>query len=111
MLTIIKTLVVTGLVTLIASLAGGEVFSDAAKLGTNVGAMQYCADCCADDDDKKKYKLLRFKTLKEYGDLKSDEKAKALILRKKAEDEGEYLGKKLDKDRCDSIRKMLQLKY
>ena len=111
MFRIIKMLFVTGLVALIASSAGAEVFSDAAKLGANVGAMQYCADCCADDDDKKKYKLLRLKTLKEYGDLNSDEKAKALILRKKAEDDGDYLGKKLDKDRCDSIRKMLQLKY
>jgi hypothetical protein len=44
MLTIIKMLVVTGLVTIIASLAGAEVFSEAAKLGANVGAMQYCAD-------------------------------------------------------------------
>jgi hypothetical protein len=111
MLTIIKMFLVAGLLTIIASPGGAEVFSEAAKLGANVGAMKYCADCCADEDDEKKYKLLRLKTLKEYGDLESDEKAKALILRKKAEDDGDYLGQKLDKDRCDSIRKMLYLKY
>ena len=111
MLTIIKMLVVTGLVTMIASPVSAQLFSDAAKLGANVGAMKYCADCCADDDDEKKYKLLRLKTLKAFDDLPDDEKAKALIFRKKAEDDGDYLGKKLDKDRCDSIRKMLYLKY
>jgi hypothetical protein len=111
MLTIIKMFLVAGLLTIIASPGGAEVFSDAAKLGANVGAMKYCTECCADEDDEKKYKLLRLKTLKAFDDLPEDDKAKALILRKKAEDDGDYLGKKLDKERCDSIRKMLYLKY
>ena len=111
MLTIIKMLVVAGLVTMIASPVSAQLFSDEAQLGANAGAMKYCAECCADDDDKAKYGILKLKTLKAYDELGEEEKLKALIFRKKAEEEGDYLGKKLDKDRCDSIRKMLYLKY
>lgn len=51
-----------------------DVFSDAAELGANTGAMAYCGD-------------------------------------KFAEDDGDCLGKKLDRGRCTSLRKMLYLKY
>ncbi len=111
MLTTFRWLIVVGAFMIMASHFSAELFSDAAKPGANIGAMQYCEDNLADGDDKKKYKLLKLKTLKKYDELETDEKPKALIYRKKAEDDGEYLGKKLDKDQCDSIRKMLQLKY
>jgi hypothetical protein len=110
MLIAIRILIVVGLLMITAGPVSAKVFSESAKLGANTGAMKYCADNFANGNEKK-YKLLRLKTLKEYDGLESDEKAKALILRKAAEDKGEYLGDKLDKKRCDSIRKILQLKY
>ena len=88
-----------------------DVFSDAAELGANTGAMAYCGDKFADKDDDGKYKVLELKLLKEFGDLPDDQKAKALILKKAAEDDGDYLGKRLDEGRCASLRKMLYLKY
>jgi hypothetical protein len=97
--------------TLLSGAALADVFSEAAKLGANTGAMAYCGDNFADDDDKGRYKMIRLKLLGEFGDLPDDEKAKALILKKAAEDDGDYLGKKLDADRCTSLRKTLYLKY
>ena len=49
--------------------------------------------------------------LNDFGELEGEAKAKALVVRKLAENKGEYLGKKLTKDRCKSIRKILSLKY
>jgi hypothetical protein len=81
--------------TLLSGAALADVFSEAAKLGANTGAMAYCGDNFADDDDKGRYKMIRLKLLGEFGDL----------------DDGDYLGKKLDADRCTSLRKTLYLKY
>ena len=103
-------LVIALLATMAAGSANAAIFSDEAKLGANVGAMKYCEENFANGQESK-YKLLRLKTLKEYGELDSDQKIKALVMRKAAEDKGEYLGDKLDTDRCDSIRKLLFLKY
>jgi len=102
-----------GLVSILMLAAGvsADVFSEAAELGANTGAMAYCGDEFADDDDDGRYKLLELKLLKEFGDLPDDQKAKALVLKKAAEDDGDYLGKRLDRDRCTSLRKMLYLKY
>lgn len=87
-----------------------DVISDAAKIGANAGAMEYCEKRIARGDDKSKYKLLTISTFKEFDDLDSSDKAKALVYKKAAED-GDYLGDPLDEDRCDSLRKMLFLKY
>lgn len=96
---------------LLAGIASAGLFSESAKLGANLGAMQYCADRFAGDGDSTRYNLIKLKILDEYGNLPSDDKAKALLLRKKAEDEGDNLGDQLDAGRCDSIHKMLYLKY
>ena len=100
-----------GVMVVMSSGADADVFSDDAELGANTGAMAYCGDRFADEDDDGKYKLLELKLLKEFGDLPDDQKAKALVLKKAAEDDGDYLGKKLDRSRCTSLRKMLYLKY
>lgn len=84
--------------------------SDAAKIGANAGAMSYCKDEYAADDDKGKYNLLTIKTFGVFDELDSDSKVKAMVMKKAAED-GDYLGKPLTKDRCDSLRKTLYLKY
>ncbi len=84
--------------------------SDAGKLGANAGAMRYCRDNFKTEDDDGRYNILVIKTTKDFGDLDGGDKAKALITRKAAED-GDYLGKKLDKKRCASIRKILLLQY
>ncbi len=93
-----------------ASVANADLVSEAAKIGANAGAMDYCEKRVAAEDDKSKYKLLSISTYKEFEDLDSSDKAKALIYKKAAED-GDYLGDPLDKGRCDSLRKMLFLKY
>jgi len=90
------------------SSASAAIFSEAAKIGANAGAMNYCRDNVASEDDRGKYNLLAIKTLKQYDDLPSDDKLKALVLRKAAED-GDYLGDPLTEDRCDSLRKLLFL--
>ena len=93
-----------------APTASADVVSDAAKIGANAGAMKYCRDNIADDGDKSKYKLLALESAKEYDNLSSGDKVKALVYRRAAED-GDYLGDPLTKARCDSIRKLLFIKY
>jgi hypothetical protein len=83
------------------------LFSDAAKLGANAGAMEYCKNI--DSGDSSKYNLLKIRTLKEYDRLDSGDRAKALIYRKSAEDKGIYLNDPLDKKRCQSIRRTLHI--
>lgn len=95
----------------LSTAAAADVFSDAAELGANTGAMAYCGENYADDDDDGRYKMLELKLLKEFGDLPDDQKAKAIVLKKAAEDDGDYLGKNLTENRCTSLRKMLYLKY
>ena len=83
--------------------------SDAAKLGANAGAMEYCRDNFMTNDDNGRYALLIAATTKDFASLDGD-KSKALIM-KKAADDGEYLGDKIDAGRCGSIRKVLLTQY
>ena len=46
-----------------------DVFSEAAKIGANAGAMDYCKKHISKSDDKSKYKLLSVSTFKEYDKL------------------------------------------
>lgn len=96
------------LVTLLAATASAQV-SDAAKLGANAGAMEFCRDNFMTDDDNGRYALLIAATTKDFASL-TDDKANALIMKKAAED-GEYLGDALDAGRCESIRKILLTQY
>jgi len=104
----LRVLLVTFLTCIAVGAASAEVFSEAAKIGANAGAMNYCKDNVASSDDRSKYKLLAIKALKKYDDLSSDEKVKALVFRKAAEG-GDYLGDPLTEKRCDSLRKLLFL--
>ena len=109
-----KRIQMTTVALIVAAMAyhsGADVFSDAAELGANTGAVAYCGDRFADDGDDSRYKILRLKLLEDFDALPDDQKAKALVLKKAAEDDGEYLGKALDEERCTSLRKMLYLKY
>jgi hypothetical protein len=90
--------------------ATADVFSEAAKIGANAGAMKYCKNRVASGDDRGKYNLLAIEATKRYDDLDRDEKRRALVTRKAAED-GDYLGDPLTKKRCDSLRKVLFLEY
>ncbi len=83
--------------------------SDAAKLGANAGAMEFCRDNFMTDDDNGRYALLVAATTKEFASLDGD-KTKALVMKKAAED-GEYLGDQLDAGRCESVRKILLTQY
>ncbi|GAL15896.1 hypothetical protein JCM19233_6918 [Vibrio astriarenae] len=104
-----KLLLVTAIIIGSIGTAQADVFSEAVKTGANAGAAEYCLDRHA-GDNKSKWRLLKVKTTKAYGDLNKEERTKALIARKAAED-GEYLGDKLDGKRCDSLRKMMYVKY
>ena len=72
--------------------------------------MSYCKDKFASGDTKAQYDLLKIKTLGVFNDLDGDDKVKALLM-KKAADDGDYLGDPLNKGLCDRLRKMLYLKY
>lgn len=100
------------LLILLTSTIGFNAYAitDASKIGANAGAMSYCYDHIASSKDKSKYRLLKLKTLEEYQDLDSGDRARALVMKKAAED-GDYLGDPLDKSRCNSLRKMLFVKY
>lgn len=100
------------LLILLTSTIGFNAYAitDASKIGANAGAMSYCYDRVASGNDKSKYRLLKLKTMEEYQDLDSGDRARALVMKKAAED-GEYLGDPLDKSRCNSLRKMLFVKY
>jgi hypothetical protein len=107
----IKKILLTSAALCSMCLAGSVMaVSDAAKIGANAGAMGYCKDKYGAGSDKSKYNLLKIKTLGVYDELDGDDKARALAMKKAAED-GDYLGDPLTKDRCDSLRKMLYLKY
>ncbi len=79
--------------------------------GQNTFHVGYRGAAHGEEDDKGKYKLVRLRTLDDFSALEGEAKAKALVVKKLAEDKGEYLGKKLTKDRCTSLRKTLGLKY
>ena len=104
-------LVVLGSVLVFAmGTATADVFSEAAKIGANAGAMKYCKDKVASGDNRGKYNLLAIEAAKRYDDLDRGDKRRALVTRKAAED-GDYLGDPLTKQRCDSLRKLLFLEY
>ncbi len=87
------------------------LFSAAMEIGADTGAMKYCEENASSDEDKGKYKLVRLRALDNYNELEGEAKAKALLVRSAAEDNGDYLGKKLTVERCEDIRKILGLKY
>ncbi|MGF1682192.1 hypothetical protein [Photobacterium minamisatsumaniensis] len=84
-----------------------DVFGDAAKLGANAGAMQFCKRL--DRENEGKYDLLGLRTMGEFDDLSSRDRAKALIYREKAEERGIYLNNPLDKSRCKKLRRTMHL--
>jgi hypothetical protein len=81
------------------------LIADASTLGYRAGAMSYCKDHHAGDDEAK-YNLLAIRALKDLDKLSSEDKRKALVVKRSVEKKGEHLGKKLDRDRCESIRKL-----
>jgi hypothetical protein len=105
------TLVVLGSIALFAmGTVSADVFSEAAKIGANAGAMKYCKNKVAAGDDRGRYNLLAIEATKRYDKLDRNDKRRALVTRKAAED-GDYLGDPLTKQRCDSLRKVLFLEY
>ncbi|WP_248641458.1 hypothetical protein [Vibrio crassostreae] len=103
---LIKTLALS----MIVLTANAYAITDASKIGANSGAMNYCYDNFSDPSQNSKYKILKMKTYEKYRDLPSDERARALLMKRAAED-GDYLGDPLDKNRCNGLRKMLYIQY
>ena len=90
--------------------AYADLISDEAKLGANAGAMSYCRDNFMTENDDGRYNILAVKTLKEFDRLSGRKKVKALVYKKAAED-GDYLGEKLDQERCQDLRQLLYIQY
>ena len=90
--------------------AYADIFSEAAKLGANAGAMNYCRDNFMTEDDNGRYNILAIKTLEDFSNLPSGEKVKALVYKKAAED-GDYLGDQLNQERCEDLRQILYIQY
>lgn len=89
-----------------AAWAGDEgVLSTATELGARAGAMNYCKDHHGGSKSAQ-YGIVALSTLKQLDKLSSDDKTKALVVAKKVEESGDYLGKPLDEARCDSLRKL-----
>jgi len=103
-------IVATSLLLSLAVPGHAQIISDAGKLGANAGAMNFCRDNFMTDDDNGRYGLLVAATTKDFSALGGEDKAKALITKKAAED-GDYLGKPLDGGRCQSVRKLLLAQY
>ncbi|MEZ8739911.1 hypothetical protein AB6E21_07775 [Photobacterium swingsii] len=95
---------------LIVLATNAYAITDASKVGANAGAMVYCYDHVASSDQRSKYQVLKLQSYEQYKDLPSNERARALLMKKAAED-GDYLGDRLDKRRCDSLRKMFHIQY
>lgn len=109
-----KSLIISLSASLISVFSGNsayaEVFSEAAKLGANAGAMSYCRDNFMTEDDNGRYNILAIKTLEDFNRLSSGEKVKALVYKKAAED-GDYLGDELTQERCEDLRQLLYIQY
>jgi hypothetical protein len=80
--------------------------SEETKTGALMGAMKYCREHhAADGKEERKYKRVSRDALKKLDGMESKEKKKALLASKSAEDKGEYLGRKLDPEQCEKVRK------
>lgn len=95
---------------LFSNSAFADIFSEEAKLGANAGAMNYCRGNFMTEDDNGRYNILALKTLEDFNGLSSQDKVKALVYKKAAED-GDYLGKPLTQERCEDLRKLLYVQY
>jgi hypothetical protein len=95
--------------TMYSSVASAD--SNERKIGANAGAMKFCKDKVADKRNRAKYAVLQTRAVGEYDDLDSNERAKALVWRNKAEKKGDYLGSPLNARKCEEIRKILTIRY
>ena len=102
-------LAIGALVTILAfaaSVYGSDLVSEATKTGSLLGAMKYCREHhAADGKEERKYKRVSRKAMKKMDGMSGDEKTKALLAKKSAEDKGEYLGRELDQEQCEKVRK------
>ncbi len=101
-----KVLVFTGIIMTLPVLAD----SDAVKVGANAGAMSYCKDKVVSRNDRAKYNVQLVKALEEFDALDKKERRRAVVS-KNAADKGDYLGNPLTKQRCESVRNTLIVRY
>ncbi|QIR15646.1 hypothetical protein [Shewanella aestuarii] len=87
-----------------------DILSDSASLGVNAGTMKYCSTHFATKENKDNYNFLSVLLFRELNNLESG-KIKAIAISKGIEDTGTYLGKPLTAKRCESLRKVLALRY
>jgi len=80
--------------------ARAQSLSDASRLGAFSGAMQYCADSYSGDRD---FKRARSRAAAEVAGMSKEERRKVVAARDRARDNGKFLGKRLDADRCRDL--------
>lgn len=105
----VQTKILMGSLSMVMALPAFAI-SDAAKIGANAGAMSYCREQVVSANQRMKYATLATRSLQEFEKLEGDEKTKALVM-KRAADNGEYLGKPLTNKRCKKIRNSLFVLY
>ncbi len=80
--------------------AQAQSLPEASRLGAFSGAMQYCADNYSGDRD---FKRARGRAAAEVAGMSKEERRKAVAARDRARDNGKFLGKRLDEDRCREL--------
>lgn len=85
-----------------------DVFSEAHKLGSFLGAMKYCEK--EYDTKGGRYRLIRLRIAREVNDMSGQNKTKALFASSNAERRGTFLGNKLNKKECEALLIMREWK-
>ena len=101
------------LVTFVALPALADDERDAKKLAGLVGAMNWAEENVAyGDKEEREYKTASLAVLKEldrYVDRGVIEKGEILVLARAVENNGRFLLRDLDRDRCERFRKLVEL--
>ena len=108
--TTLWTVALLALATFVALPALADDEEDAKKLAGLIGAMDWCNDRSYVDDTKHGViKLAILSELGEYEDRGAIDNGEILVIAKIVEEAGLYRIWKLDRDRCESLMKLVEL--
>ena len=91
-----------------ASFSQAKLVGDPARIGAFFGAMKYCE--ARFDEREGRYRLARLRAAREVSEMDSDDKTRALIASRSAENNGRYLGNRLDRDECRALLSLSEWK-
>lgn len=78
--------------------------SDAVRLGSFAGAMRFCEERFGGSE--RRYRMARLRVAGVISDMDSRDKYRALAARDRAYERGQFLGEKLDRQKCNSLLKL-----